>query len=227
MENQLSVEQLIYIYEKFGENAQDAVEFIKKNKAPEADVIKQSSEVSAKFKSGYEAILRDGVYIVYRDGGYEEFDGDNIKENVSFIGIAFDGHTFGVPLDHDYGKQRLLKEDNYPLDEHCLSEADALLNWDFVGETEYLKQLGLAFELKEGHYLTTTPVFLAEYAFKEELNKALKYLGAKEINFRAYRWFAQRYDVDGAWAFNGTNGYLSDDNVNHAHQVGAVTLWNP
>ena len=172
-------------------------------------------------------VLYNGVYIVYRDGGYEEFDGDNIKENASFIGIAFDGHTFGVPLDHDYGKRRLLKEDNYPLDEHCLSEADALLNWDFVGETEYLKQLGLAFELKEGHYLTTAPVFLAEYAFKEELNKALKYLGAKEIDFRADRWFAQRSSVYIAWFFSGYYGNLYNNLVNLANQVGAVTPWNP
>lgn len=227
MENQLSTEQLIYIYEKFGNKAQDVVEFIKKNKTPEADVIKRPSEVCAKFKSGYEAILRDGVYIVYRDGGYEEFDGDNIKENVSFIGIAFGGHTFGVPLDHDYGKQRLLKENEYPEDEHCVNEAEALLNWDFVGETEYLKQLGLAFELKEGHYIITAPVFLAEYAYKEELNKALKYLGAKDIDFGTYRWFAQRYRVNNAWYFYGYYGSLTYNNVYYASQVGAVTLWNP
>lgn len=227
MENQLSTEQLIYIYEKFGNNAQDAVEFIKKNKAPEADVVKQSSEVCAKRNSRNEIILRDGVYIVYKNGVYEEFDGKNNKENVSFIGIAFGGHTFGVPLDHDYGKQRLLKKDEYPKDKHCVNEAEALLNWDFVGETEYLKQLGLAFELKEGHYMTTAPVFLAEYACREELNKALKYLGAKEVDFDTDRWFAQRYDVITAWIFHGYNGTLNSDYVYNAYQVGAVTPWNP
>jgi hypothetical protein len=37
------------------------------------------------------------------------------------------------------------------------------------------------------------------------------------------RWFAERYNVNNAWIFNGTNRYLNNNNVNNANQVGAVT----
>ena len=36
------------------------------------------------------------------------------------------------------------------------------------------------------------------------------------------RWFAQRYNVNNAWNFNGTNRYLNNNNVNNANQVGAI-----
>lgn len=40
---------------------------------------------------------------------------------------------------------------------------------------------------------------------------------------RSYRWFAQRYNVNNAWNFNGNNRMLNNNNVNNSYQVGAVT----
>lgn len=37
------------------------------------------------------------------------------------------------------------------------------------------------------------------------------------------RWFAQRYNANNAWNFNGTNGNLNNNNVYNTYQVGAVT----
>jgi len=37
------------------------------------------------------------------------------------------------------------------------------------------------------------------------------------------RWFAQRYNVNNAWIFNGNNGTLDNNNVYNTNQVGAVT----
>jgi len=37
------------------------------------------------------------------------------------------------------------------------------------------------------------------------------------------RWFSERYNVNNAWIFNGTNGTLNNNNVNNTNQVGAVT----
>ena len=37
------------------------------------------------------------------------------------------------------------------------------------------------------------------------------------------RWFAQRYNANNAWNFNGTNGNLNNNNVYNTNQVGAVT----
>jgi len=38
----------------------------------------------------------------------------------------------------------------------------------------------------------------------------------------ANRWFAQRYNVNNAWIFNGNNGNLNNNNVNNAITVSAV-----
>lgn len=214
----MNMEELLSVYERFGSKAQEALDFARRNLKPQDGIKTTIVGVMP---------IENGVYVVHKDGSYEEFDGENLMDDVAMIGIAYDGHTFGVPLDHDYGEQRLLKEDEYPEDEHCLNEVDALLNWDFKGETEYLKQLGLAFELKEGHYLPTIPVFLAMYCHRKNLNMALSLAGAKKIDFSAYRWFAQRYSVGSAWLFSGYSGRLYYYYVNSAYRCQAVALWNP
>lgn len=45
----------------------------------------------------------------------------------------------------------------------------------------------------------------------------------KMLGFATNRWFAQRYNVNNAWNFNGNTGNLNNNNVNNANQVGAVT----
>ena len=37
------------------------------------------------------------------------------------------------------------------------------------------------------------------------------------------RWFAERYNVNNAWNFNGSNRNLNNNNVNNANQTGAVS----
>ena len=37
------------------------------------------------------------------------------------------------------------------------------------------------------------------------------------------RWFAQRYNVNNAWIFNGNNGNLNNNNVNNSNRCQAVT----
>jgi hypothetical protein len=171
--------------------------------------------------------LPNGVYVVYSDGSYKPYASGMDVTGITMIGIAHDGHYFGVPLDWKYGNQRLLKKDGYERDSHCVCEADMLLNWDFVGETEYLRGLGLAFTLKPGHYIPTGPVFLAMYANRNQLNAAMAAAGAEKIDFGESRWFAERYNVGNAWYFYGNYGYLTNFTVINGLQVGAVTLWEP
>ena len=212
------MEELLSVYERFGSKAQEALDFVRRNLKPQDGIKTTIVGVMP---------IENGVYVVHKDGSYEEFDGENLMDDVAMIGIAYEGHTFGVPLDYDYGEQRLLKKGEYPDDEHCLNEVEALLNWDFKGETEYLKQLGLAFELKEGHYLPTIPVFLAMYCHRKNLNMALSLAGAEEIDFSAYRWFATRGSVNSAWFFDGWYGLLDYGDVYYAIRSQAVALWNP
>ncbi len=222
MKPDFGTEQLLKIYERFGSKAQEALNFVKNNLTAQDSAPAPLDKVECRMRSFH------GVYVVYNDGSYEEFNGNNKdKADIAFIGIAYDGHTFGVPLNNDYGSHRLLKKDEYPTDEHCLNEMETLLNWDFVGETEYLDKLGLDFVLREGEYLPTATVFLAMYAHREQLNKALAYAGGQKIDFSAFRWLAARYGINSAWYFYGTYGSLSNNYVINAYQVGAVTLWEP
>lgn len=36
------------------------------------------------------------------------------------------------------------------------------------------------------------------------------------------RWFAQRYNVNNAWIFNGNNGNLNNNNVNNTNRARAL-----
>jgi hypothetical protein len=41
---------------------------------------------------------------------------------------------------------------------------------------------------------------------------------------RTNRWWAERYNVNNAWIFNGNNGNLNNNNVNNANRVQAVAI---
>lgn len=207
---------LLDIYERFGDNAQKALDFAKRNTEeynPSNDQVSGQS-------------IANGVYTIYEDGTSMPAKSAK-KGKISRIGIAHDGHYFSVPLNWNYGKSRLLEKDKYPEDEYCQKEIEAILDWDFVKHTDHLKELGLAIELKEGHYLPTMPVFGAMYHNREALNEALKYAGAEEIDFSEDFWFAQRYNVYYAWFFNGDPRSLYYSSVYGTIQCGAVSLWKP
>jgi len=38
------------------------------------------------------------------------------------------------------------------------------------------------------------------------------------------RWFAERYNVNNAWIFNGNNGNLNNNNVNNRNRCQAVAI---
>ena len=222
---------LLDIYERFGDKAQQALDFVSNNLNND----KAFGEVPAgqgcetiKFNSR-DDILPNGVYIVLNNGDFYRYTKDEsvTKSVVKHIGIAYDGHYFGIPLDWSYGRKKLLKRDDHPKDEYCQTEIQALAEWDFVKHTDHLKDLGLAFDLKDGHYLYTPAMWVAIYSMKDEVNAALKAVGAEEINFKECYWFAERFNVNTCFVFGGYSVRLGIIIVHNAAQVGAVTLWNP
>lgn len=198
----------------------EAYKFLKENEGEEKqDPLEDYNDIHVH--------LVNGVYIVYSDDSFKIYEeGHTSLEDVKMIGIVYDGHSFGIPLDGSYGKQRLLKKDSYPKDEYCQCECEALADWDFVKHTNHLKRLGLAFEIKDGHYLPTAPVWIAIYKCRDTINKILQQLNATPIDFEEDYWFAQRCGVSGAWSFVGSIGILNHGYVNGGYQVQAVTLWN-
>ena len=210
---------LLDIYERFGDNAQKALDFVKKNIAMQECSIFNTSVSDNR--------ISDGVYYILKDGTYIQSSENCDSDDVQAIGIAHDGHYFAVPLDGNYGESRLLKNDKYPEDDYCQKEIDAIMDWDFVKHTNHLKELGLAIDLKEGHYLPVAPVWGAMYKNREALNKALKHVCADEIDFSDCFWFAQRYYVNNAWYFYGYDGSLNYTNVSNTSRAQAVALWDP
>lgn len=207
---------LFELYRDFGDNAQKALDFVRKNEAeckakPTIEVASPISETR-----------KNGVYLLLNSGEIVPYTADNCK-NVKMIAIFHDGHSFGVPLDGDLGEHPLLKSDEHPKDSFCVNECQALLDWDFVGNTKHIQEIGTNIPLKEGQYLPTAPVWLAMYANKDALNNALKDCGGTPIDFTKEHWFAQRYYVHHAWIFGGTYGNLYGNGVCSSYSVRAVS----
>lgn len=225
-------EFLLEIFERFGDKAQGALDFIRKNEVKNVGGNENVSKKHANNEITSEVgILPNGTYFVLKDGSFCRWDNENDefpdKKLIAFIGISHDTHKFGVPINGNKGIWPLLNcGSNYPAkDDECMNEADAILDWDFVGATKHIQKLGTDIPLQDGEYLPTAPVFLAMYKNRIALNAMLKYAGGKEIDFSEDCWFGRRYYSLSAWFFYGNDGYLSSDYVGSSYLVQAVTLW--
>ncbi len=192
---------LLELYREFGDNAQKALDFVRKNETdgktkPTIEITPVTSETR-----------KNGVYVLLDSGEIVPYPTNSCK-NVRMIAIFHDGHSFGVPLDGDLGEYPLLKSDEHPMDDFCVNECQALLDWDFIGNTKHIQELGTDIPLEDGQYQPTAPVWLAMYAYKDELNNALADFGGTPIDFSKEYWFAQRCSVYGAWGFGGAGGDL-------------------
>ena len=190
--------------------------FVRKNE--EEGKVKPAIEVASPISETRE----NGVYLLLNSGEIVPYSADNCK-NVNMIAIFHDGHSFGVPLDGDLGEHPLLKSDKHPMDSFCVNECHAILDWDFVGNTKHIQELGTDIPLKDGQYIPTAPLWLAMYANKDAFNDALKGCGGTPIDFAKDYWFAQRSDAHLAWFFYGTDGSIYNFGVYHSYSVRAVS----
>ncbi len=65
---------------------------------------------------------------------------------------------------------------------------------------------------------------LMKDACLDALAPSISKMGTTAINNGTYRWFAERYNVYGAWFFNGYSGFLDGTSVNGAFRCQAVAL---
>lgn len=145
------------------------------------------------------------------------------------VRIWKDGHTFLVPKDWNKGEWPLLNNKGYERSKKSkerllTNELDVLLDWDFVAATKLIQDLGTDIPLKEGEYMITGAVHLAMYEYRHELNKALRAMGAEEINFDEDCWLAQRCNGYIAWSFYANYGSLNSSSVYGTLQVRTVSL---
>lgn len=170
----------------------------------------------------------NGVYILLDGDTLVPFTRDMPgpeEQPAQMIVVYHDGHSFGIPFDGDLGESKLLNRDDIPKDDHCLTDFEALLNWDFVGETKHIQELGTPIKLPEGYYLPTSAVWVAIYANRIEINNALRHFGGNPIDFGDDYWFAERSGAVYARYFGGGGGYLGIGGVKYGLRVQAVTLY--
>ena len=213
---------LVSLYREFGDKAQKALDFIEANDG------KQVIKITSPTDQPYVGTRANGVYILLNDDTLVPFTRDMPgpdEQPAQMIVVYHDGHSFGIPFDGDLGESKLLNRDDIPKDDHCLSDFEALLNWDFVGETKHIQELDTPIKLPEGYYLPTSAVWVAIYANRIDINNALEKFGGKPIDFGDDYWFAERYNVSSARYFHGYGGLLSIAYVCSTIRVQAVTLY--
>lgn len=186
-----------------------------------ADKDAKPQSANAKDNDGPE---ENGLYIVYIDGTYERYTGENEVRGriVRGIGIKYYDKFFTVAL-KDAGCQPLLKHSRSNDDPHVVyhpTEISALADWDWLSNDSNMKLNGITFELPRRMFVPT----LAQLALMSyhveccELNDALTLVGGEPIktvkNFESTYWSSTEVDQFNGWGINMSRGRILRYNLN-------------
>lgn len=150
----------------------------------------------------------NGLYIIYADGHAEPYTGANRKDNVRYIGVAFEGKSFAVSL-KESEEVILLSEDNPAGERKRLNrECDAIHDFDSFKNTAALCEDNqkLREVLEEGEAIPALGVLNIIAHLREALNEALDYVGGATLSDTWY-WSSTEYYPGNAWDVNFSNGY--------------------
>lgn len=154
-------------------------------------------------------LIEGGVYLIYSDGRYEKFNGHNKKDGVKYVGVVYNGRSIAVGL-KDLGEHRLPRKDGLEEDDWQYVKGDVFAMNDFNGKanTEHLKRHGdFDFELNDGEWLPSIGELAMIVLFKDEVNKALEYVGGDKF-LNDYYWSSTEYNANGAWGITFSNANL-------------------
>ena len=153
---------------------------------------------------------KDGVYLIYDNGSYAPFSGDNSKEHIKSIGIIFSGHAFAVAL-KDLPEQYALVRDTEECEKDSplyKGEIDAIFDWDAEAHTKHIVEAGTDIPLKDGELIPTAAMLVAMYRMREQLNKALEYACGEPMKTDDYYWSSSEYSTYYSWNLGFSNGNL-------------------
>ena len=183
------------------------------------DLLNRFSSV-CEAKKAYEFVMgdeeaavetKDGIYLIYDNGSFAPFSGDNSKENIKSVGVVFQGHSFAVAL-NDLSEQYALVRDT----EKCelesplyKGEIDSIFDWDAEAHTKHIVEAGTDILLKDGEFIPTAAMLVAMYRLREDLNKALVYAGGEALKTDEYYWSSSEYGANFSWYFIFSNGGLN------------------
>lgn len=168
----------------------------------------------------------NGLYIIYADGHAEPYTGANRKDNVRYIGVAFEGKSFAVSL-KESEEVILLSEDNPAGERKRLNrECDAIHDFDSFKNTAALCEDNqkLREVLEEGEAIPALGVLNIIAHLREALNEALDYVGGATLSDTWY-WSSTESYPSIAWFVSFSSGYADGNGKYNGFAVRAVAAF--
>ena len=168
----------------------------------------------------------NGLYIIYADGHAEPYTGANRKDNVRYIGVAFEGKSFAVSL-KESEEVILLSEDNPAGERKRLNrECDAIHDFDSFKNTAALCEDNpkLREVLEEGEAIPALGVLNIIAHLREALNEALEYIGGATLSDTWY-WSSTESGPYHAWYVGFSSGTAYCGNKYYGYAVRAVAAF--
>lgn len=147
-----------------------------------------------------------GIYLVYADGHAELFNGENDKRNVTYVGVVFRGHRFGVSLTET--EVALLPEDEQPTKRTTYkTECEGIYDFDSASNTARLVEDNpeLANYLKPGEAIPALGVLVIMRYLREDIDRALEYVGGQQLTI-VNLWSSTEYSDELAWSVSFSDG---------------------
>ena len=173
-----------------------------------------------------EAKRRDGIYLIYHNGEVKPYTNGCSNENVRYIGIVHNGHSFALAL-NDITDVALLPNGKKAgkrkrLDREC----DAIYDFDSVKNTEALCEDNpkLRDVLNDGEAIPALGVLNIIAHLRDEINNALDYIGKPKLADTWY-WSSTEYSLYYAWLVYFGNGGTNIHGKFGAYAVRAVAAF--
>lgn len=154
---------------------------------------------------------RDGIYLICHNGEVKPYTNGCSNENVRYIGVVHNGHSFALAL-NDMTDVVLLPDGEKAGERRRLSrECDAIYDFDSVKNTEALCEDNpkLRDVLNDGEAIPALGVLNIIAHLRDEINNALDYIGKPKLADTWY-WSSTEGSLYSAWYVvfsNGTTGY--------------------
>lgn len=177
------------IYKECGNNAQKAYDFIFKTT--------HSNETH---------LVKDGVYIIYKNGNYELFNKENKKDDVYKIGLIMGEKKIAIGL-QDKGGYHLIKDEDEEEYRYYDDTLNAFSDWSGDLNTGHIKRVRTDIPLDEGEFIPALGQLGFINLFLKLVNKALKYVGGEEL--KGYHWSSTQGAPMNAWMLDLGDGYVS------------------
>ena len=207
--NLLSKEQKIRLafYQEFKNDAEKAYNFVMQPTINENQTNNSEFGVNSK---------NDGIYLIDVNGNAVKFVGDKTEmiQGIAYIGIV-EGYKrlkvavneFKTPLQDEKFDCDSIKD----YEGYVKYRNDALMDWNGNENTKHIliQNPQLTFILKEGEYIPSLGQLVFIWEHRNEINKALEFIGCNPLS-QSYTWSStERYNTDN-WYLHFSDGYIND-----------------